>query len=56
MQLENENLQRQLEQFKSEIHEIKNQEVTVRRLEDKLHEYETQVRKEVDWSCVLSWW
>jgi len=43
LQLENKNLRGQIEEFQAEFKDIKNQEVTIRRLEDKIKEYETKM-------------
>ncbi len=41
--MENRRLQKELEEFHKEFQEIQNQEVTIRRLEEKIRDYETQV-------------
>lgn len=40
LELENKNLRSQLEQYQQEFKDIKNQEVTIRRLQDQVKEYE----------------
>lgn len=52
LELENKKLKGQIEEFQNEFREIKNQEVTIRRLEDKIKDYEIQmnvlVQKQVE--------
>jgi hypothetical protein len=43
LDIENRKLRTELEEFRKEFQEVKNQEVTIRRLEDKIADYETKV-------------
>ena len=43
LELENKNLKAQITEFQEEFKGIKNQEVTIRRLEDKVKDYETRM-------------
>lgn len=43
LEMENRKYKTELEEFRKEFQEIKNQEVTIRRLEDKIAEYEQRV-------------
>ena len=43
LELDNKNLRSQIEEFQQEFKDIKNQEVTIRRLEDKIKDYETRL-------------
>jgi homeobox protein cut-like len=43
LELENKSLRSQLDEYQEEFRGIKNQEVTIRRLEDKIKEYDTRM-------------
>ena len=43
LELENKKLRTELEEFRKEFQEVQNQEVTIRRLEDKINEYQSKM-------------
>ncbi len=43
LEIENRKCKTELEEFRKEFQEIQNQEVTIRRLEDKIADYESKV-------------
>lgn len=46
------NLWQELAEYKQESTELKNQEFTIRRLEERARELEAQLVEKVGWSCV----
>jgi len=48
LDIENRKLRTELEEFRKEFQEVKNQEVTIRRLEDKIADYETKIQTIVE--------
>jgi hypothetical protein len=47
LEIENKKYKTELEEFRKEFQEIQNQEVTIRRLEDKITDYESKVQLRV---------
>jgi uncharacterized membrane protein len=48
LEIENQKLFRELEEFRGDFQEIQNQEVTIRRYEDKIQHYEQQMEDLVE--------
>lgn len=53
LEIENKKLKTELEEFRKEFQEVKDQEVTIRRLEEKIGEYENKVTWKIDFPHFL---